>query len=311
MFVALLPLFMSCLPSSLAKTLLRTLQPCGSALPWKITYMPVSPHRIRGKIFWSSFPERGWWDDTKQLDHDTVWGQTQLAFLWEKQTIVNWVSKKQVLEGKLYSICGGEKQNSDSVSTARIFKNKQTRKQSKARLAMKGTCGFFFIIREAVCGSPLARMSSGRLNRAFMSWSVQDLIRPQRPSRAPYWFQSLSFKTTRKLWPLVPNHLWFSVDKGSGMARCTETPSFADVGISSPRTALLSSMGWWHIVSVGRGAGVPSHFPSQTAIWRHSWPKPAPDIMAAFLWAIHLCLLTTAQLRTEHLLESPQPLWKI
>lgn len=108
----------------------------------EITYMPISLHCILAQIFWLLLPELGWWDDTKQLDQDTVWGQTQLAFLWERQTIGNWVSKKRVLETKLYSICGGEKQNSDSVSTARIFQNKQTRAYSKARLAAKGTCEF-------------------------------------------------------------------------------------------------------------------------------------------------------------------------
>lgn len=141
LFVALLPLFMSCFLSSVAKTLLRTLQLRGSALLWN-NYMPIPLHCILAQIFWSSLPEQGWWDDTKQLDQDAVWGQRQLAFLWERQTIGNWVSKKRVLETKLYSICGGEKQNSDSVSAARIFQNKQTRARSKARLAAMGTCGF-------------------------------------------------------------------------------------------------------------------------------------------------------------------------
>lgn len=36
LFVALLPLFMSCFLTSVAKTLLHTLQPCGSALLWTI-----------------------------------------------------------------------------------------------------------------------------------------------------------------------------------------------------------------------------------------------------------------------------------
>lgn len=98
--------------------------------------MPLALHSILGKIFWSSPPERGWWDDTKQLDYDTVWGQTKLMFLWEKQTIVNWVSKKQVWEGKLYSICG-EENKTVTLSTARIFKNKQTRKLTQAKCALQ------------------------------------------------------------------------------------------------------------------------------------------------------------------------------
>lgn len=98
--------------------------------------MPLALHSILGKIFWSSPPEPGWWDDTKQLDYDTVWGQTKLMFLWEKQTIVNWVSKKQVWEGKLYSICG-EENKTVTLSTARIFKNKQTRKLTQAKCALQ------------------------------------------------------------------------------------------------------------------------------------------------------------------------------
>lgn len=98
--------------------------------------MHLALRSILGKIFWSSLPEWGWWDDIKQLDYDTVWGQTKLTFLWERQTIVNWVSKKQVREGKLYSICR-EENKTVTLSTARIFKNKQTRKHTQAKCALQ------------------------------------------------------------------------------------------------------------------------------------------------------------------------------
>lgn len=137
----------------------------------EITYMPTSLHCILVKIFWLSLPEQGWWDDTKQLDQDTVRGQTQLAFLWERQTIGNWVSKKRVLETKLYSICGGEKQNSDSVSTARIFQNKQTRARSKARLAAMGTCGFSSL-RLRLCVDPLLPERSGEFGLSLLWFSL-------------------------------------------------------------------------------------------------------------------------------------------
>lgn len=135
----------------------------------------------------------------------------------------------------------------------------------------EGNLWIFLTMCEAVCGSPLARTSSqGGWNVQFsemLSWSVQDLVKPhvgwpQRPSRVPYWFESSSFKITWKLWPLKPNYLWSLLCcKDSGTAGFAEMSSFASVNTSSPITAQLSFMGWWHVITVGPGAGVWSHFP--------------------------------------------------
>lgn len=249
--------------------------------------MPISPHCILGKIFWSSFPERGWWDDTKQLDHDTVWGQTQLAFLWEKQTIVNWVSKKRVLERKLYSICGGEKQNSDSLSTARIFKNKQTRKQSKARLAVKGTCGFSWLRLRLCVDLLLPERPFQRMECPFSETASQaawDLVRPhvgrpQRASRAPYWFESPSFKMAASgaRRPLKPSLLW---GFGQGWMCGEAFPRGCWYFIPQRRPLVLHGLTMCCQRRPRRGRAV--SFLLQTVTWRCSWPKPAVDVMAVF-----------------------------
>lgn len=114
---------------------------------------------------------------------------------------------------------------------------KQTNKKAKQSMPCnEGNLWIFLTIHEALCGSPLARMSSERLNCPFSkttSWSVQDLIRPRvgwsrRPSRAPYWFESSScLKTVASC--VKPSLVLCC--KGLGMAGFMELPSFADIGI--------------------------------------------------------------------------------